>query len=93
MNVPSVTLPIDSTDGLSMDPVEARALGVMMAKDYAGADPFPHIVVDDILPDALVQQILVNFPVEKVALDVDFEMGYAGLYKRQIILRTATPSM
>lgn len=85
MSVDSVTLPVDHADGLSMDPAEARALGELLANDYNGADPFPHIVLDNILPDTLIQKILANFPAEKIDSDINFNLGYGGLYKRQVM--------
>ena len=52
-----VTLPIDTADGLRMDPKEARALGTLLAEDYRSADPFPHIVMEGILPEPLIRKI------------------------------------
>jgi hypothetical protein len=81
----SVTLPIDTTDGLRMDPQEARALGGLLADDYRRADPFPHIVVDNILPDDLIRQLYEHFPEEKLNDDVVFDIGYGGQHKRQVM--------
>lgn len=85
MSTESATLPIDCSDGLSMDSVEARGLGELLASNYRDADPFPHIVLDGILPDALMQQVLSNFPAEKIDSDINFNIGYGGLHKRQIM--------
>ncbi len=82
---PSTTLPIeDGVDGLRLDAVEARALGELFHVDYEGAEPFPHIVLDDFLPPALAHRILQNFPREAHDSDVHFNMNYAGHFKRQI---------
>ena len=82
----SVTLPIDRSDGgLRMDADEARSLGVLLQEDYLNAAPFPHIAVDDFLPDDLVRDVITNFPIEQVSEERTFEMGYAGQFKRQIL--------
>ena len=82
----SVTLPIDRSDGgLRMDADEARSLGVLLQEDYLNAAPFPHIAVDDFLPDDLVRDVIKNFPIEQVSEERTFEMGYAGQFKRQIL--------
>jgi hypothetical protein len=78
-------LPIRFVKGLYLDSKEARACGERLASAYRAAEPFPHIVMDDFLPTALATEILEHFPDEEKANDVNFEMGYAGLHKRQIL--------
>lgn len=85
MTTNNVTLPIDWSDGLSMNAKEARSLGEMLAQEYKDADPFPHIVMDGILPDEFMQQILENFPVEAISSDRVFNIGYGGQFKRQVM--------
>jgi Rps23 Pro-64 3,4-dihydroxylase Tpa1-like proline 4-hydroxylase len=80
-----VCLPIDMSDGLSMDGKEAKALGQMLHEEYSRADPFEHIVVDGFLPEALIARVRRDFPTEKLASDVVFDIGYAGHHKRQIL--------
>jgi hypothetical protein len=80
-----VRLPVDMSDGLSMDGTEGKALGQMLHEDYAGANPFPHIVMDGFLPEDLIARVGRDFPAEKVDSDVVFDMGYAGHHKRQIL--------
>jgi hypothetical protein len=81
---PSATLPIEFHDGLSMNPVEAHALGEFLSAEYAGAKPFPHIVVDDFLPAELARQLRMNFPSGERDSDRVFNIGYGGEHKRQI---------
>ena len=85
VDVPRATLPIDTSDGLRLDAAEARALGDLFSADYAGAAPFPHIVLDDFLPDHLVREILQHFPEGERASDGVFNIGYGGEHKRQIL--------
>ena len=85
MSFHEATLPIDLSDSLSMDAAEARALGELLAEDYRHADPFPHIAIDGILPAALIDKLKDNFPVERLASDHVFEIGYAGHFKRQVM--------
>jgi hypothetical protein len=79
-------LPIDLSDGgLSLDPAEARRIGEELSSTYCFNEPFPHIVLDNFLPPAVARLALENFPKEQLKSDRVFEMGYAGLHKRQIM--------
>lgn len=82
---PSVTLPIEFNDGLKLDPKVAREIGEELAGDYCFAEPYPHIVIDNILPAELAQKILDNFPTAPLQNDVHHEGGYAGHHKRQVL--------
>jgi hypothetical protein len=85
-DIPSVTLPIDRSDGgLRMDAQEARALGSLLHDDYDKASPFPHIVIDNFLPDDLIADVLKHFPAQEVAEERTFKLGYGGENKRQIM--------
>lgn len=76
-------LPISSA--LTLDLQTARAIGQQLSSDYCFAEPFPHIVLDNFLPESVARLALDNFPVEALPSDRVFEMGYAGLHKRQIM--------
>jgi len=78
------TLPIDVADGLFLDSKLARVFGEGLSGDYCFADPYPHIVIDNFLPDQLLEEILENFPKEKLQGDKFYDAGYRGLNKRQI---------
>lgn len=78
-------LPIEFKDGLSMDYKKAREAGEQLAPTYCFAEPFPHIVLDNFLPEAVIRMALEHFPKQQLASDTVFEMGYAGLHKRQIL--------
>jgi 2OG-Fe(II) oxygenase superfamily len=78
-------LPIDLSDGLSMNAHEAFGLGTLLADGYAKADPFPHIVIDGFLPEALIQRVKSDFPDQGLKSDIVFEIGYGGQHKRQIL--------
>src|SRR5678816_2349954 len=47
----SPALPIDLASGLSLDAAAARRAGEERSAEYCFAEPFPHIVVDDFLPE------------------------------------------
>lgn len=78
------TLPIDILDGLNLDIAVAKDAGVSLHETYINAEPFPHIVIDQFLPDKLISKILENFPQKKVNEEVIFDGGYLGHHKRQI---------
>ena len=78
-------LPIDASDGLSLDAVAARHIGEALSAEYCFAEPFPHLVVDHFLPEAVARQALSHFPSGALPSDRMFESGYAGLHKRQIL--------
>ena len=79
------TLPINIDDGVYLNIDAAKKYGEELSGDYCFAEPFPHIVIDNFLPDDLIEKILSNFPTEKLDNDVMFESGYAGLHKRQVM--------
>lgn len=79
-----VTLPISLEDGLHLDSKEARSLGDLFSSVYRIAEPFPHIVLDDFLPEQLAESILNNFPKGLMKGDVLHAVGYGGQNKRQI---------
>ena len=78
-------LPIDLSNGLKLDPKEARAIGEALSSEYCFAEPFPHIVLDNFLPAELTAGLLAHFPADKFDSDVVFDAGYAGHHKRQIL--------
>jgi hypothetical protein len=93
MDISAATLPIDHENGLRMDAAEARSLGQLLHPDYAAAAPFPHIVIDGILPDVLARRVVERFPAAPLPSDTHFEIGYAGQHKRQILPEDCTPDM
>lgn len=77
-------LPIDAAE-LGLDARAARRIGEELAGRYSFAEPFPHIVLERFLPDALAQAALAAFPEEPLAHDRVFDIGYAGHHKRQVL--------
>jgi len=68
-----------------MDAAEAHSLGEFFAEQYATAQPFPHIVLDEFLPSELIAQVAANFPSGERGSDRVFTIGYGGQHKRQIL--------
>jgi 2OG-Fe(II) oxygenase superfamily len=81
----SPVLPIETSNGLSLDPVVARRAGEQLSEAYCFAEPFPHMVADNFLPEAVARAALEHFPREVLSSDLVFESGYAGQHKRQIM--------
>lgn len=79
------TLPIDFKNGFTLDANLAYEIGQSMMDDYAFAEPFQHAMIDNFLPDELVNQLLAHFPKEPKTHDKVYERGYGGLHKRQIL--------
>lgn len=82
--MPSPILPIQLENGFTLTNDVAASVGSFYAEKYATANPFPHIMFEDFLPNELMRRILAHFPHEAVTSEVNFEMGYAGQHKRQI---------
>jgi 2OG-Fe(II) oxygenase superfamily len=80
----SATLPVNISDGISLDPIAAREFGARFAAQYCAAEPYPHIVIDNFLPDDLAEAILANFPTETGAGDVLYKDRLFEHRKRQI---------
>lgn len=78
------TLPIEDCEGLRLDAARARELGSRLAGPYAAGRPFPHIVLDDFLPQELAEAVLAHFPARQVAGDVVYEDRELEYNKRQI---------
>ena len=81
----AAVLPIDLAQGLALDYKKARSIGEALSASYCFAEPFAHIVLDDFLPEAVARLALDHFPSETLPSDRVFDMGYAGLHKRQIL--------
>ena len=81
----TATLPITTEDGVYLNTESAQKMGEALSGDYCFAEPFPHIVIDNFFPKDLIDKIVDHFPAEKLKNDVIFEMGYAGLHKRQVM--------
>jgi len=84
-------LPIDASAGLKLEPQIARKVGESLAEQYCFAEPFPHIVLDNFLPADVLSIALKHFPVDRLANDRVFEIGYAGHHKRQIMPEDCDP--
>ena len=62
---------------------DARRRGAFV--EYCFADPFPHLVVDDFLPEPVAASPSRTFRASTLKSDRVFDMGYAGLHKRQVL--------
>ena len=48
--------------GYSIEPDELLALGDRLNTEYENAEPYPHVVIDDFFPEAVVERVLTEFP-------------------------------
>ena len=81
----SSVLPIDMGKGLALDYRLARSIGEELSAQYCFAEPFAHIVLDNFLPEEVARLAAAHFPAESLRSDKVFDMGYAGLHKRQVL--------
>lgn len=84
MSATNCVLPINVADGFKLDSKNAREIGESLSGDYCFAEPFPHVVLDNFLPEALIRGIIEHFPQDRMQSDVVFDAGYAGHHKRQV---------
>lgn len=78
-------LPIAVTEGFLLDPARAREIGESLSADYCFAEPFPHVVIENLFPADLVRGLVAHFPRDALPSDRVFDSGYAGFHKRQIL--------
>lgn len=78
------TLPVDATDGFHLDIEHARQRGHALSAAYAGAEPFPHVVIDHFLPAPILERLIVEFPQASMSGERVYDRGYRGHHKRQI---------
>lgn len=68
-----------------MDRAECRSLGDALHEEYVNNDPFPHIVIDDLLPQDLLRRVLEEFPErEKGRFDDDHSRLKTGYQMEKI---------
>ena len=56
------TLPITLHDGINLDVKEAQQYGESLSGDYCFAEPFPHAIIDNFLPEEMAEGLLAHFP-------------------------------
>lgn len=78
-------LPVECSVGFQLDLVKAHEVGDALMNDYAFAEPFPHAVLDNFLPQEMAEQLLAHFPEAPQSHDKVYEKGYGGTHKRQIL--------
>jgi hypothetical protein len=85
MGINQSVLPIKTSDGFVLDDKTAFDIGQELMGDYAFAEPYPHIAVDNFLPAEMAENLLAHFPKEAKSHDKIYQKGYGGLHKRQIL--------
>lgn len=78
------SLPIEDHDSLRLSGARARELGAQLAPKYSAGQPFPHIVIDDFLPEEIADALLAAFPGSSTASDVVYQDKAFEYNKRQI---------
>ncbi len=81
----NATLPMKNCGEIFLDSKNARMFGESLSGQYCFAEPYPHIVIDNFLPDYIIQDLYDLFPREKLDDDKFYENNYSGLHKRQVL--------
>ena len=64
-NYPNATLPININNGIFLDAKKARNFGNKLVDDYCQAQPYPHIVIDNFLPNTFIDEIInIGIPIK-----------------------------
>lgn len=80
----TAVLPVELDGGFYLSSTKAREIGESLMGDYAFAEPFPHAILDNFLPQAMAENLLAHFPKDQKVHDKVYEKGYGGTHKRQI---------
>ena len=76
-------IPIETRDGIFLDPQKARAFGKQLAERYNNTQPYPHIAIDNFFPPALAEDIIKNFPHESEKNAAEYVLNYSGIQKNK----------
>jgi hypothetical protein len=60
------------------NPEEARRAGEEYARHYRDASPYPHVQLDEFLPSAILDEVLLQFPRDHLEGIKRFDKGYVG---------------
>ncbi len=63
----------NANDPFVFDYEDVKDLGADLHDQYASADPFPHIVIDDFLPTPVLDYVMANFPTTSDATEREFD--------------------
>jgi len=85
------TLPVKFENGFSLDAGLAWEIGEYLAGEYIFADPYPHIVLDNFLPNDVAHLVLQNFPMQRLPNDVNYVGEYFEHNKRQVLPYACNP--
>lgn len=77
-------LPIKNYNGFSMSSVEAKEIGENLSGEYCISEPYPHIVLENFIPIDIIENIIKNFPKERLSQDIIHNSGLMENNKRQI---------
>jgi hypothetical protein len=76
-------IPIETDGGFFLNPLKARSFGESLSQKYTSAAPYPHIAIDDFLPNEFAEEILNNFPYESQKNAAEYALNYAGIQKNK----------
>ncbi len=63
---------MDESTGL-LDGSKAHDKGLDLQETYMAGDPFPHIAIDNFLPEAVLERCLAEFPTDTTAVTETFD--------------------
>ena len=68
-------LPIDLSAGSLLDRQAAHHIGASLSGAYRSVAPLPHRMLENLLPEELVQGLWQHFPVDRLKSDLVFDIG------------------
>jgi len=77
---------MDEVTGL-VDGPKVRNKGLSLQETYVAGDPFPHILIDNFLPEAVLERCLAEFPADTTTVTATFDR------KQERFKRSFTPDL
>ena len=83
-NYSNATLPINISNGIFLDAKKSRKFGNKLADNYCQAQPYPHIVIDNFLPNAFIDESNRIFITTGFISTINYPEGLAGIVAHEI---------
>jgi Rps23 Pro-64 3,4-dihydroxylase Tpa1-like proline 4-hydroxylase len=72
-------------DGFTFNKEQSKKNAEIFSNAFQASLPYKHIVIDNFLPQDILEEVLLNFPKRELPNDINFEGGVFEESKRQIL--------